>query len=119
MGDLRLTLEKFDGKNFGLWKFAAKMVLEGLDLWEDVSGPNPGVDAPTYEQYKKAQRKAMSVVCTALVPEQMAKVTEAKNVMEVFEILGKEKAERATILGSTKGTPQSWGICSAFYTPLS
>ena len=30
------NIDKFDGKNFGLWKFRMEMVLSSMDLWEIV-----------------------------------------------------------------------------------
>lgn len=33
-----VRIDKFDGKNFHLWKFKMQMVLEDKDLWGIVSG---------------------------------------------------------------------------------
>ncbi len=30
------NIDKFDGKDFGLWKFRMEMVLSSMDLWEIV-----------------------------------------------------------------------------------
>ena len=40
--------EKFDGKNFHLWKFKMQMILEDKDLWSIVCGEEvePAGDGP-------------------------------------------------------------------------
>jgi len=45
------NIDKFNGENFGLWKFRMEMVLSSMDLWEivDESEKPPAADADPKE----------------------------------------------------------------------
>lgn len=65
------------------------MVMEGLDIWDTIHTAAPA-NAKELDIWKKAQKKALSIVTLGLDYTQMAKVTKAKSALEVLELLGKE-----------------------------
>ena len=97
MGDTKLSLEKFNGENFTLWRKRAELVLKGLGLWDLANAPRPTNQGPQLEQWSFNQDKALSIVCLALDYSQYVKVVNATTITEVFNIL-KVEFKNSTLL---------------------
>ena len=76
------NIDKFNGENFGLWKFCMEMVLLSMDLWEIV---DKSVEArPKYanpkviKNYNQSVKKAMSVIELSLVDGQLVHIKSYK-----------------------------------------
>ena len=71
-----VRIDKFDGKNFHLWKFKMQMVLEDRDLWTIVSGEEEepsgqGVTQAAQEKFRKRSRKSLAAICLSLCDSQL------------------------------------------------
>ena len=68
-------LDKFNGDNFGLWKFKMEMVLAAKDLWDivDKSKSPPPNDAQesTKKEYTRRCKKALAIIAMNLVDKEM------------------------------------------------
>ncbi len=51
----KYTMEKFNGKNFHLWKFKIQMILEEKDLWDIVSGDKIMPEKDTFHAIARPQ----------------------------------------------------------------
>src|SRR5262245_26946566 len=61
------VIEKFDGKNFHLWKFKIQIVLEDKDLWSIVDGSEPRPeDQKETKVWDKRAKKAFMTICLNL-----------------------------------------------------
>lgn len=87
----KYAMEKFNGKNFHLWKFKIQMILEEKDLWDIVSGDETKpeeVDNDTARRnWEKRERKAMARICLSLHDSQLMLVKNAKSATEAWQKL--------------------------------
>ena len=72
-------IEKFNGKNFYLWKFKMQMILQEKDLWQIVIGDKvePNDEGTTDTQRRQCQRrdrKAIATICLSLGDKQLSLV---------------------------------------------
>ncbi|MCO5570511.1 hypothetical protein L7F22_024234 [Adiantum nelumboides] len=80
--------EKFNGKNFALWKWRMRMVLEVKGLLEIVTG---GEVAPDMEEdlveYQRREHLAYMLVCLSLGDEPVEEVRHESGAKEVWDAL--------------------------------
>ena len=85
------NIDKFNGENFGLWKFRMEMVLSSIDLWEilDESEKPPTADADAKEikEYNRRAKKAMSIIGLSLMNSQLAHIKSCKSPTEAWKAL--------------------------------
>ena len=85
------NIDKFDGKNFGRWKFRMEMVLSSMDLWEIVDEseepPSKDDDPKVIKEYNRRAKKAMSIIGLSLVNSQLAHIKSYKGPAEVWKAL--------------------------------
>ena len=84
-----VRIDKFDGKNFHLWKFKMQMVLEDRDLWTIVSGEEEepsgqGVTQAAQEKFRKRSRKALAAICLSLCDSQLLLVRSSTTAREAW-----------------------------------
>ena len=84
-------LDKFDGDNFGLWKFKMEMVLAAKDLWDivDKSESPPPNDAQesTKKEYTRRCKKALAIIAMNLVDKEMLHIKGCTGPAEAWETL--------------------------------
>ena len=85
-------IEKFDGKNFHLWKFKMQMILEDKDLWsivcgEEVEPADDGPAAASIPKSRKRARKAYATICLSLGDNQLSLVRSAQTAREAWQKL--------------------------------
>jgi transposase InsO family protein len=78
----KLPFNKFDGKNFHLWKFRMQMVLEEKELWEVVEEGKAAGDTE-----EKKDRKAKAIICLSLEDNQLMIVKSASSAKEAWDKL--------------------------------
>ena len=82
----RIVVDKFNGKNFSLFKFKMEMILDEKDLWDLVEGteiaPPTGSDEKLILAFKKRERIAFHILCTHLVDAQLQHVKSCKGAAE-------------------------------------
>ena len=74
MGEVKQKLDKFNGKNYPLWKFKLKSVMMGAKLWEVVIEQppfNPGAKADEVAAYREKQNQAMSILTGGLTDTEL------------------------------------------------
>ena len=76
-----ITLEKFNGENFHLWKFKMQMLLEEKDLWDYVE------KKVLAEADLKKDRKALAIISLSLADSQLMHVRKAKTSNEAWNNL--------------------------------
>ena len=84
-----VRIDKFDGKNFHLWKFKMQMVLEDRDLWTIVSGEEEepsgqGVTQAAQEKFRKRSRKALAAICLSLCDSHLLLVRSSTTAREAW-----------------------------------
>lgn len=101
-----LSVKKFDGKDYAMWRFQVQMYLEAADLWDVVVAPNASIKGNWELQKKqrpkenvddlldearfkvsKLQRKAMAVISLSLTTEECKRVVKAKSPDEMLSLL--------------------------------
>ena len=86
-----LHIEKFDGKNFDLWKFKMQMIREDKDFWsvvcgEEVEPAGDGPAAASIPKFRKRARKADATICLSLGDNQLSLVRSAPTARSVAKI---------------------------------
>lgn len=85
------VIEKFNGENFGLWKFKMEMILDEKDLWEIVEGteepPPSDADVKEKKSYERRVKKAFAVIACNLADRQLAHVRTCKGPAEAWRVL--------------------------------
>ena len=85
------SIDKFNGENFGLWKFRMEMVLASMDLWEIVEEteepPSKDGDAKEIKEYNRRAKKALSIISLSLVNSQLAHIKHCKGPAEAWKAL--------------------------------
>ncbi|TPX53196.1 DNA-directed DNA polymerase [Powellomyces hirtus] len=90
----RLTIDKFTGKNFHLWKFKMQAMLKAKSLWSAIERTLP-LDTADQDACRK-EEKAMAALVLWLGDEQLMHVQNAATAAEVWRKL-KEVHERKGI----------------------
>lgn len=82
----RITIPKFDGKNFTIWKFQIKMLMEGNDLWTIVKGKEekPAQDAAAW---KKRDGRARCLITMSMETELVSQVMDCVTAAEMWSTL--------------------------------
>ena len=82
-GDGHITLDKFGGDNFNLYKFKLEMVLSTKNLWEIVEGtelPPPSTASDKVKKaYERRYKKDFAIIVTSLVDKQLAHIKGVKD----------------------------------------
>ena len=85
------VVDKFNGKNFSLWKFKMEMVLASCDLWDivDESGATPpsDVDVKDKTAFEKWSKTAFGFIAINLVDKEMAHIKHCKGPAEAWKTL--------------------------------
>jgi transposase InsO family protein len=85
------NIDKFNGENFGLWKFRMEMVLSSMDLWEIVdeteSPPPADGDPLVVKEYNRRAKKALTIIGLSLVNSQLAHIKRCKGPAEAWKAL--------------------------------
>ena len=106
------NIDKFNGENFGLWKFRMEMVLSSMDLWEIVDkseeAPPKDVDPKVMKDYNWRVKKAMSVIGLSLVDGQLAHIKSCKGPAEAWKTLCN--------IHETKSLSNILFVCRKFFT---
>ena len=90
-GDGHITLDKFGGDNFNLYKFKLEMVMSTKDLWEIVEGSELPLPSTANNEVKKAYKrrckKAFAIIATSLVDKELAHIKRCKGPAEEWKTL--------------------------------
>src|ERR1700737_2951057 len=90
-GDGHITLDKFGGDNFNLYKFKLEMVMSTKDLWEIVEGTELPPPSTASDEVKKAYerrcKKAFAIIATSLVDKELAHIKGCKGPAEAWRTL--------------------------------
>ena len=90
-GEGTRVIDKFNGDNFGLWKFKMEMILSEKDLWEIVEGtekpPPSDAEDKLKKAYERRAKKAFSMIACNLVDRQLAHVRSCKGAAEAWRVL--------------------------------
>ena len=90
-----ISISKFDGTNFHLWKLKARMILEELELWSIIEGterrPQPQDDVSHFTEklstWQKKNAKARRIICLNLADGQLQQVQYTTNAKEAWDKL--------------------------------
>ena len=84
-------VDKFNGDNFGSWKFKMEMVLAAKDLWDIVDkseSPQPDdVEESTKKEYTRRCKKALAIIAINLVDKEMFHIKGWTRPAEAWETL--------------------------------
>jgi hypothetical protein len=87
MGPQYRATEKFEGKNFMLWKFKVETLLKAKKLWGLVSGkkvkPNP-INVLRLLVYERKERRVLNLLVQALTFMSVKKEMTTKGIWESF-----------------------------------
>jgi hypothetical protein len=83
MGRQYGAIEKFEGKNFMLWKFKVEMLLKAKELWGLVSGkkvkPNL-INVLRLLVYERKERRALNLLVQGMTFMNVKKETTTKGI---------------------------------------
>ena len=84
-------IDKFNGENFGMWKFKMEMILAEKDLWEVVDGseepPSEDADLKTKKAFERKEKKAFALIAINLVDRQIAHIQHCKGPAQAWATL--------------------------------
>ena len=84
-------IDKFNGENFGMWKFKMEMILAEKDLWEVVDGseepPSEDADPKTKKAFERNEKKAFAFIAINLVDRQIAHIRHCKGPAQAWTTL--------------------------------
>lgn len=85
-GDGVRIIDKFNGVNFGMWKFKMEMILAEKDLWDVADGgeepPSADADLKTKKAFERREKKAFALIVTNLADQQIAHIRHCKTLAE-------------------------------------
>ena len=84
--DTRVTIAKFDGENFHLWKFKMQMMLKNKGLWDTLEGGNGG-KAVGEAEWKRKEERALALIVLSLSDGQLMHVQNSSTAKEAWEKL--------------------------------
>ena len=84
--DTRITIAKFDGENFHLWKFKMQMMLKNKGLWDTVEGGNGG-KAVGESEWKRKEERALALIVLSLSDGQLMHVQNSSTAREAWDKL--------------------------------
>ena len=80
------VIDKFNGENFGLWKFKMEMILAEKDLWDIVDDTEAAPPSIANEQvnkvYEKRTKKVFFMIAIKLVDRELAHIRGCKGAAE-------------------------------------
>ena len=84
-------IDKFNGENFGMWKFKMEMILVEKDLREVVDGseepPSEDADPKTKKAFERKEKKAFALIAINLVDRQIAHIRHCKGPAQAWATL--------------------------------
>ena len=84
-------VDKFNGNNFGLWKFKMEMVLASKDLWDIMdnseSPPPNNAEESTKKEYTRRCKKALDIIAMNLVDKEMLHIKGCTRLVKAWETL--------------------------------
>jgi hypothetical protein len=84
------SIEKFNGENFGIWKFRMEMLLKSMEIWTMVDGTEVmPEDTKDMLPWKIKNDKAMATICFGLKNGQLAHIRKASTAKEAWNSLEK------------------------------
>ena len=95
-----VTMSKLTRENYHKWKFNAKMVLIGKDLYDIVTGdeimPEEATEAnrKRREEFRKRDNRALSTICLAISEDLQIYVRNAKSSKEAWDSLANTFEEK-------------------------
>ncbi|TPX52461.1 hypothetical protein PhCBS80983_g06478 [Powellomyces hirtus] len=101
---LRLTIDKFTGENFHLWKFKMQAMLKAKSLWRAIERTLP-LDTADQDACRK-EKKAMAALVLSLGDEQLMHVQNAATAAEVWRKLKKDGDGMLEHINKVKMTAQ-------------
>lgn len=82
---------KFNGENFGMWKFKMEMILAEKDLWDVADGseepPSEDADLKTKKAFERKEKKAFALIVTNLADQQIAHIRHCKTPAQAWKTL--------------------------------
>jgi hypothetical protein len=84
--DTKITIEKFSGENYHLWKFKMMMVLKEKGLWEFVEGKelDPAASEKERNDFKRREERALALLVLSLSDAQLLHVQPALTAKEAW-----------------------------------
>ena len=92
-----VSMQKLGRENYHAWKFNAKMVLIGKDLWDLVTGDEvlpEGASEATKKAFKKKDNRALSTICLSINEDLQIYVRNAKSSKEAWDSLANTFEEK-------------------------
>ena len=90
-GDGHITLDKFGGDNFNVYKFKLEMVMSTKDLWEIMEGSELLSPSTASDEVKKAYerrcKKAFAIIATSLMDKELVHIKECKGPAQSWKTL--------------------------------
>src|SRR5450631_1333284 len=86
-----ISVDKFGGENFNLYKFKLEMAMSTKDLWEIVDGSELPPPSTASDEVKKAYerrcKKAFAIIAMSLVDKELAHIKGCKGPAEAWRTL--------------------------------
>jgi hypothetical protein len=86
-----ISVDKFGGENFNLYKFKLEMAMSTKDLWEIVDGSELPPPSTASDEVKKAYerrcKKAFAIIAMSLVDKELAHIKGCKGPAEAWKTL--------------------------------
>ena len=86
-----ISVDKFGGENFNLYKFKLEMAMSTKDLWEIVDGSESPPPSTASDEVKKAYdrrcKKAFAIIAMSLVDKELAHIKGCKGPAEAWKTL--------------------------------
>ncbi|KAL1556965.1 hypothetical protein AAHA92_12512 [Salvia divinorum] len=82
--DKKITVDKFDGSNFRIWKMQIEDYLYGKDLWKSLKTKPKKIE---HEEWERLDRKAMSAIRLSLSKDVAYHTTTITSTREMLKTL--------------------------------
>ena len=85
------VIDKFNKKNFNIWKFKIQMLLASMDIWDIVDGskktPPSNADPRVLKEYQRRTKNTMSIIGLNMTDNQLVHIKSCKGSAEVWKTL--------------------------------
>ena len=85
----KLGVNRFDGKNFQLWKMKMEDYLYQKDLWRSLEGKAKNQRSMSNDEWDRLDRNALGSIQLCLTPSVAFNITKAKTIEELMQTLAK------------------------------
>ena len=81
------SIDKFDGKNFHIWKIRMQMLLQERGLWSIVTGDEkePKTPPEAIQEYQKRETKAFNAICMNVKDSLLTQVYAGKTAQKAWD----------------------------------